>query len=411
MTAPLLRLRPRMSGFTLVELLTALVILTIMLLALTTTIGFVSRAWQEGISFLDNYSKARVMLNLLDRDIQLMIIRRDTAAFADGSGTPACAFYTSVMGSPGAASARVDGRTISLVQYQLATTTTSSVLQRLNYGMNFAAGGVSPAVANLPVPTKLTQLTTLGQLQSEESFRRRHSLSMAISRWHRNTADALLLHLFLQLRQAGPGDEPALGHHLAVGAQQPRVCDCHAKRHDHSRVAGTLPRQRIARKHDLQRLLEQHPRQRLFRCRAASGRTRRTAGLPAANPAPGGDSLFLICAAFVPRSIPVPAPAMAWRWSSFSPASCCWRSSSSRTSRSPDSTAPPRPATAGRSRRKRSRLGGLQEVLADLHSEISAGSTGGGITQLRSSGLHSRQPGDGTTRTPGLHVQFVDERL
>jgi prepilin-type N-terminal cleavage/methylation domain-containing protein len=158
----------RARAFTLVELMTALVILTVMLLAMSTTIAYVSRAWQEGISYLDNYTKARVMLNLLDRDIQLMILRRDTAAFTDASGNPACAFYTNVEGSPGAATTRVDGRTVSLVQYQLASTGTTSVLQRLNYGMNFATSGVSPAVANSPAPTKLAQLTSLTSLQSED---------------------------------------------------------------------------------------------------------------------------------------------------------------------------------------------------------------------------------------------------
>lgn len=168
MTARLFLRRAPSRGFTLVELMTAIVILTVMLLALTTTISYVGRAWQEGVSYLDNYTKARVMLNLLDRDIQLMVIRRDTAAFVDANGAAACAFYTNVLGSPGAATTRVDGRTVSLVQYQLATTNNSSVLQRLNYGMNFAAGGVSPAVANSPAPGKLTQLTSLGSIQSED---------------------------------------------------------------------------------------------------------------------------------------------------------------------------------------------------------------------------------------------------
>jgi len=168
MTALRFHRRPRARAFTLVELMTAIVILTVMLLALSTIIAYVSRAWQQGISSLDNYTKARVMLNLLDRDIQLMILRRDTAAFTDAAGSPACAFYTNVQGSPGAATTRVDGRTVSLVQYQLVTTPTTSVLQRLNYGMNYASAGVSPAVANAPAPTKLTQLTSLTSLQSED---------------------------------------------------------------------------------------------------------------------------------------------------------------------------------------------------------------------------------------------------
>ncbi len=158
MTCPLPDRKSRLHAFTLVEILVAIAILSIMLVGLATAIGYVSRLWLSGIGAMDNFTKARVVLNLLDRDIQLMVLRRDLAAFVDasgnavdGNGNAICAFYTNVQGNPG--SGIRDARTLSLVQYSLTTTTTSPTLQRINYGMNFTASGVTPVMgtpASLP---------------------------------------------------------------------------------------------------------------------------------------------------------------------------------------------------------------------------------------------------------------------
>ncbi|MCE0484850.1 MAG: prepilin-type N-terminal cleavage/methylation domain-containing protein [Methylacidiphilales bacterium] len=149
------------NGFTLVELLTAITILSIILLALGAAMGFVSRLWLNGVGTVDNFTKARVIMNLLDRDIQMMVMRPDMAAFVDSNGAAACAFYTNIQGDQGTATP--DTRTISLVQYVLNPTTGSSdaaltTLGRINYGMNFTANGVTPqllqsVVAPSPTPT------------------------------------------------------------------------------------------------------------------------------------------------------------------------------------------------------------------------------------------------------------------
>jgi prepilin-type N-terminal cleavage/methylation domain-containing protein len=169
----------RKEGFTLVELLVSIAILSILILGLAQAMSFVSGIWIKGIGNVDNFAKARVVMNLLDRDIQMMVMRPDTAAFVDGSGNSACAFYTNVQGSPGAGitTGTPDTRAVSLVQYLLpAATPTSSTLERLNCGMNFtAATDASPAIsytstATPPGPTSLTQLTTLAaasKLQTE----------------------------------------------------------------------------------------------------------------------------------------------------------------------------------------------------------------------------------------------------
>jgi prepilin-type N-terminal cleavage/methylation domain-containing protein len=140
-------------AFTIVELLVSMAILSIMLIAIASAIGYVSQLFTNSVGAVDNFAKARVLLNALDRDIQMMIIRRDVGAFADPTNGPACAFYTQVQGYPG-----TDTRSLSLVQYSLTNSATSSVLIRQNCGMNFVAGsGLTPEVGYNG--TNLLQLT------------------------------------------------------------------------------------------------------------------------------------------------------------------------------------------------------------------------------------------------------------
>jgi prepilin-type N-terminal cleavage/methylation domain-containing protein len=146
------------AAFTLVELLVAMAVLSIMLIGMAVTLAFVARVWTAGVGTVDNLTNARMMLSLMDRDVQMMVLRRDLGAFVDSSGKRAFAFYTKVQGSPG-----TDTRAVSLVQYLLnpATVTTAPVLWRTNYGMNFAtASGVTAAVgATSVLPTNNTTQT------------------------------------------------------------------------------------------------------------------------------------------------------------------------------------------------------------------------------------------------------------
>ncbi len=147
------------KGFTLIELLVSMAILSLMLISMATVMGYVSKLWLNGIGAMDNFSKARVVLNLLDRDIQMMVMRRDVAAFVDGSGNKVdangnaiCEFYTNIQGGPATGASSPDFRTVSLVQYVLSTPGTTPTLQRLNYGINF------PPVAPLMTPTLLMSI-------------------------------------------------------------------------------------------------------------------------------------------------------------------------------------------------------------------------------------------------------------
>ena len=149
--------RARRPGFTLVELLVSISVLSIMAVGLATMMSFVMKTWVSGINSADNFTKARVVLNLLDRDIQMMIMRRDLAAFVNSSGNSAWSFYTNVEGIPGTGLTTPDTRTISLVQYLLTTPGTAPTFQRITYGANFlTTTGTTPTIGvtgNLSAPS------------------------------------------------------------------------------------------------------------------------------------------------------------------------------------------------------------------------------------------------------------------
>jgi prepilin-type N-terminal cleavage/methylation domain-containing protein len=146
-------LRP--AGFTLVELLVSITILSLMLFTLAQVIAFVSQLWINGVGAVDNFSKARDIMSVMDRDIQQMVMRPDLKAFVDNSNStppnPACAFYTNVQGSPG-----TDTRSVSLVEYVPNNGGVQGTLSRLNYGMNFTTPIVpSVGATNLPDLSKI----------------------------------------------------------------------------------------------------------------------------------------------------------------------------------------------------------------------------------------------------------------
>ncbi len=138
------------AGFTLVEMLVAVAIMSLMMLVMARLTGMaeqISRAEQDR---QDNYSKARSMLDLITEDLQRAVFRGDLPAFGTGPATAptsanggltstglyyftattsTTAFYTRVAGFSSASTAV---RNISLVSYVLSGTNDSDkiVLQR-----------------------------------------------------------------------------------------------------------------------------------------------------------------------------------------------------------------------------------------------------------------------------------------
>jgi prepilin-type N-terminal cleavage/methylation domain-containing protein len=114
---------PRRRGFTLVEMLVAVAVLSLMLVALGQLLSDIGRTVQQMAGRLDNYTKARAALDVFARDVREGVFRSDLAAFPSGltlpSGDPAFAFYTR---RPGVGA---NTRDLSLVAYGIDSATGS----------------------------------------------------------------------------------------------------------------------------------------------------------------------------------------------------------------------------------------------------------------------------------------------
>jgi hypothetical protein len=115
-----------------VEMLTAIAVLSLLIVMLAQITGLVSNAWINGQRDVNNFTKARAMLNLFTNDIQAGLFRSDLCAFpSDGSGGSLIKFYTQRLGIAPSGSTT---RELSLVQYAYgsdqSTVAAMSTLQR-----------------------------------------------------------------------------------------------------------------------------------------------------------------------------------------------------------------------------------------------------------------------------------------
>jgi hypothetical protein len=154
--------------------MTAIAVLSLIVIVLSTLLSVVTDTWLVAAGSVDNYNKSRVMLGVLDRDVRTMVLRSDVAAFPldKNAQYPAFAFYTKVQGSPGS-----DTRAVSLIQYVLTSTTTSSVLERLDYGLNFPP--VAPAT-NPALTLSLNNTTSLPDLANFNATSQTESLATGV---------------------------------------------------------------------------------------------------------------------------------------------------------------------------------------------------------------------------------------
>jgi hypothetical protein len=126
--------------------MTAIAVLSLMMLMLGQILQLVGQAWTTGEKKVNNFTKARAMLDMFSRDIQAGVFRSDLAAFPLSNGTTSASFYTQRPGVPATSDPE---RYVSLVQYGYNTgqTTTSSMttLQRGDMAIAWdAAPGVLP---------------------------------------------------------------------------------------------------------------------------------------------------------------------------------------------------------------------------------------------------------------------------
>ena len=116
----------RNRAFTLIELMTAIVVLAIVLVLLVKFAGIAGDTWLGGEKQVNNLSKARAMLDLVARDAQAGVFRDDLPAFPPAI-TGTLAFYTQRPGVP-AVTGTVRG--VSLVTYALDPDQTKTTLKR-----------------------------------------------------------------------------------------------------------------------------------------------------------------------------------------------------------------------------------------------------------------------------------------
>src|ERR1700729_994371 len=77
-------------GFTLIEMLVSVSIISFMLVMMAQMTGLAEQAWRLEQNRIDNFTKARAMLDLITDDLQRAVFRGDLPAFGTGdpSATP-----------------------------------------------------------------------------------------------------------------------------------------------------------------------------------------------------------------------------------------------------------------------------------------------------------------------------------
>lgn len=121
--------------FSLVELLVAICVLTILGLLLSQMLIMVSNTWKIGRSQADNFSQARSALDLIAGDIEGGVIRPDLPAFFSGN-SDALIFYTKQQGLK--ASSKTGNRPFSAVSYSVINVGgTNSMLRRTASGFDY----------------------------------------------------------------------------------------------------------------------------------------------------------------------------------------------------------------------------------------------------------------------------------
>lgn len=155
-------------GFTLVELLTAMTVLTLMLLMVNQIVGSASMAMTMSGRHLDADTQARLLFNRMALDFSGMLQRTDVdySTFKQPSnlqpGNDQLAFYSETHGYfSGAAQPAGTGRgDLSLVAYMVAndSTTATPNLQRLGKGLGWEPdASASPSWSNVAyLPVTLT---------------------------------------------------------------------------------------------------------------------------------------------------------------------------------------------------------------------------------------------------------------
>ena len=180
------------QGFTLVEMLVAISIMSFMLLTMAQITNLTEKAWRMEQNRIDNFTKARSMVDLITDDLQRAVFRGDLPIFGSGgpNATPTStgnglryftgttftnAFYTRLPGLPDPANSQV--RDVSLVSYVLNSVnqgTDKIVLQRSDLSVPWSSdqnlsfqGDITPLLQN-----SITRQVSPGVVGFRFAFRR-----------------------------------------------------------------------------------------------------------------------------------------------------------------------------------------------------------------------------------------------
>jgi len=152
-----------LEGFTLIELLVSMAVMAILVVLFVQMLTMGMSAWNSGRSQADNFSQARVALDVIARDLATAAVRKDLPAFFDASSSPALTFYTEQQGL--IATNTTGNRPLSRVFYQVTNGGDgSSLLRRSANGFNFGDEvGYSPAVWGVVMATNSTFDADIGR--------------------------------------------------------------------------------------------------------------------------------------------------------------------------------------------------------------------------------------------------------
>ncbi len=136
------------TGFTLVEILVSVAVLSIMVGMMGTMLSTMGQLWHDAQKRVNNFTKARAMLDMMTHDLQAGVYRSDLSAFSNST----LAFYTQ---RPGISTTGAVARDFSIVGYSL----NHSILQRSAQVINWTDSPSTYFVFGQPAPAVTTAAT------------------------------------------------------------------------------------------------------------------------------------------------------------------------------------------------------------------------------------------------------------